>query len=221
MNEAHRAAIRQIHSDLVDRLIREAVEKVRGFVKRADEYDNPKLFIARYVAAVALNFTDWIGKTYPWARHEIAQCALKDNLRCEQSQDHVGLLLDFAKQAGAQATVEDFDYVSEQVAAIRKLLGKVEDAGFTGLVILAVLENASEVFIPVLEEMGRMLGVTDLTYTQVHGEADVEHSDAFVVALKAEWTMGYKDHESLAYNATHAAVEFLRRIFEEPPRDRI
>lgn len=211
---SHAAAIRQIHSDLVDRLIREACEKVQGFVKRADEYDNPKLVIARYVAAVAVNFTDWIGKTYPWARHEVAQHALKDNLRCEQSQDHVGMLLNFAKQAGVQATAEDFDYVSEHVEAIRKLLGKVEDAGFTGLVILAVLENTSEVFIPVLEEMGKKLGITDLTYTRVHGEADAEHSDAFVAALKAEWTMGYKDHEGLTYNATNVAVEFLRRIFE-------
>lgn len=204
-------------SALVDGLITDARGRVRSFVKPAAQYRDPKLVIARYTAAIAVNFTDWIGKTYPWARHEIAQHALKDNLRCEQSQDHVGMLLDFAKAAGVRVTAEDFARVAEPVEAIRKLLGRVRDAGFTGLAILAILENTSEMFIPVLEEMGKTLGVTDLTYTRVHGEADVEHSDAFIRALKAEWTMGYRDTQAQICDAFDAAVKLLRRIFEEVP----
>lgn len=202
---------------LVDRLIAEAREEVRSFVKPADQYREPKLVIARYTAAIAVNFTDWLGKTYPWARHEIAQYALKDNLRCEQSQDHVGMLLNFTKGAGVRVMAEDFEWVAEPVEAIRKLLGRVCDAGFTGLAILAILENTSQVFIPVLEEMGKTLGVTDLTYTRVHGEADVEHSDAFIKALRAEWTMGHRDTQALACDALDAVLGLLHRIFEEVP----
>jgi hypothetical protein len=211
------AAINQIHSDLVDRLILEACEKVRGFVKRADEYNNPKQIIARYVAAVAGNFIGLIGMTYPWVRHEGAQHALKDNLRCEQGHDHIGMLHDFAKQAGVTATTEDFDYVAGHLKAIRNLMSYVADAGLIGLVFLAVLESTSVVFIPVLEDIGKKLDVTDLTYTKVHGEADAKHSAALVAALKAEWTMGYCYHEGHVKNAIGVVVEFLRRIFEEEP----
>ncbi|MBX4210839.1 hypothetical protein KW783_02590 [Candidatus Parcubacteria bacterium] len=225
MSEAtNAAAIQKIHSDLVDRLISEARDKVKGFVKPADEYGNPRLIISRYVATVGINFTDWIGKTYPWTRHELAQYALKDNLRCEQSEDHIGMLIKFAEHAMYFPEWNQFAH-SKEVRVIRQLLSNIEDAGLTGLIILAILENTSEVFIPVLEKLiqkfhllhRKTYGSADLTYTQAHGKADAKHSDAFTAALKAEWTMGYRNHEGIVFNASNAAVNFLRRIFEETP----
>lgn len=207
--------IDKINSDYVDLLIQEARKEVEGFVMPADEYTDHRLIIARYVAAFAVNFTDWIGKTLPWARHELAQFALRDNLRCEQGQDHIGMLLNFARQAGVHATDLGSYHVSQKVAMIRNLLRDTSNAGLAGLVILSVLEETSKIFIPVLEDMGRRLGITDLTYTQVHGEADAQHSEAFIRALKAELAVGYQDYDILTRSAANAAVGLLQKIFEE------
>src|SRR6185503_914166 len=108
----HEAAVAKIHSDFVDEHIRKAREAVSGFVKTAEEYPNPRFIIARYTAAIAVNFTDWMGKTCPWARHELAQHALKDNLRCEQADNHAGMLLNFAAQANAMPSEEHYMHVS-------------------------------------------------------------------------------------------------------------
>lgn len=102
----------------------------------------------------------------------------------------------------------------QKVTVIRNLLSDTLNAGLTGLVILSVLEKTSEIFIPVLEDMGKSLGVTDLTYTQVHGEADAKHSEAFICALKAELAIGYH-YDTLTRSAADAAVGLLQRIFEE------
>ena len=211
----HEEAVALIHSDFVDQNIEAARQAVRGFVKTAEEYPNPRFIIARYTAAIAVNFTDWMGKTYPWARHELAQHALKDNLRCEQMQDHVGMLLNFAAQANASPSEEHYMHVAVEVGEIRLLMSKVEDAGIVGLTILAILETMSEVFIPVLEKLGEQCGVSDFEYTRIHGVADVAHSKAFVAALKAEWSMGYTYHEGVVNNAVWVTVALLRRIFQD------
>jgi hypothetical protein len=112
-------------------------------------------------------------------------------LRCEQEEDHIGMLLDFARQAKALPQAKDYEHVEREVRGLRGYLCRTEEAGLIGLVILGVLENTSDVFIPILADLGRRCGVRNFTYTQKHGEADAEHSQAFVDALKAEIAMGY------------------------------
>ena len=195
----------------VQMYIDRAKEEVRQIVE-ASTVDSTTL-IARYTAAVAVNFTDWIGKTLPWARHELATCALVDNLRCEAEQDHVGMLLRFAELSGATPDAEHYAHTAAQVAAIRQLFADSTNAGISGVALCAVLENTSEIFIPDLAKRATELGCTDLTYTNVHGEADVEHSDAFAKATAAELTMGYPRGEIFAGRAAAVAVELIRRIY--------
>ncbi len=119
---------------------------------------NQRRLIGRYTAAFAVNFTDWIGKTYPWVRHELAQHALKDNLRCEQTQDHIGLLMRLASACKATPTMQDHRDACEQVIAIRKNLTRTNtNAGLRGLAILAHLESMSEVFIQCLVQLHKSL----------------------------------------------------------------
>lgn len=201
------------HDSFVNDILCSAREDVQGFVGKAAYYDDPRRTIGLYTAAVAINFTDWIGKTLPWVRHERARYALTENLRLEQSDDHVGMLLRFAEDANAMPSEEMFARVAQPVAGIRIFLKDVRNAGFVGLTILAILEGTSPIFIPVLEELGRELGVKDLTYTRVHGEADAAHAEDLANALKAELDMGYNTG-FLLDNARDATVRLLRVIFE-------
>jgi hypothetical protein len=169
--------------------------------------------IARYAAAVAVNFTDWMGKTLPWARHELACFALTSNLRCETTEDHVGMLLNFASDAGAVLDVGAYEASSIEVARIRDLFRDPNTAGLAGIAIMAALESTSIEFIQVLEAVAENLGVTNLEYTRVHGEADIEHSDMFVQALKLELASGYPDPERTLNNAFLAVHGLLERIF--------
>lgn len=82
--------------------ISNAKAEVREMILRSDV--DSRTIIARYTAAVAVNFTDWIGKTIPWARHETARHALVDNLRCESVHDHVKMPLNLRSHSSPAST---------------------------------------------------------------------------------------------------------------------
>ena len=191
--------------------ILDAKIKVQKIVTESKK--DPHVVIARYTAAVAVNFTDWIGKTIPWTRHEAAYNALVDNLRCESSQDHVGMLLRFAALSKALPNREDYAHTDMEVAAIRKLLAEPATAGLSGIALCAVLENTSEIFIPDLARRAEKCGCTDFTYIDVHGAADVEHSYAFLKATEAEQTMRYQDSDFLVTAATETALALIAKIY--------
>lgn len=170
--------------------------------------------IARYTAAFAVNFTDWIGKTIPWVRHEKARYALIDNLRCESVEDHIEMLYEFSSECGAFPELEHFRHTWSEVNGIRKLFCDPNEAGLLGLTVLTILENTSTIFIPDLAERAKRLGCKVFTYTDKHGEADAEHSTAFREALKAEVKMGYPEWENLVLKAKGRAVNLIGQIYE-------
>ena len=198
-------------SATVSHYIEKARRRVREIVASCET--DSRTVIARYTAAVAVNFTDWIGKTIPWARHELAVHALVDNLRCEAEEDHVGMLLRFAECSGALPGREDYAHTANEVAAIRQLFADTSNAGFLGVALCAILENTSEIFIPDLARRAEECGCDDLTYTEKHGVADITHSEAFSIAWAAEMTMGYKNPMEEAKISAHAAVGLIARIY--------
>jgi len=175
----------------VNEHISKAKSQIEKIVRKCKT--DSRTIIARYTAAVAVNFTDWIGKTIPWVRHEISYHTLVDNLRCESANDHVGMLLRFAKLCNALPESDDFAQTYEEVSAIRHLFAEPATAGLAGVVLCAVLENVSEIFIPDLAGRAKSCGCTNFEYTDVHGEADIKHSKAFIDAVEAELTMGYRE----------------------------
>jgi len=176
-------------------------------------------YIRQYVAAILVNFTDWIGKTLPWVRSPEARFALQDNLRCEQQDDHIGLLEAFATLCNARPTDKDYLHVIGAVNRVRDLLRDTNLAGLTGTTVLTILENTSEVFIPNLKQAGRILGCTDFRYTDVHGVADAEHSGALIKALTHEFSAGYgSDADLWVEQAVDESVTLIKRIFTLPSR---
>lgn len=196
---------------IVKTIIEESKQAVRQIVETSQT--DSKTIIQRYTAAVAINFTDWIGKTLPWARHEYARYALTDNLRCEAVQDHVGMLMNFAKLSNALPDGVHYREVGEVISVIRQLFADPNTAGLAGIALCGILENTSEIFIPDLERRASELGCTDLTYTKVHGVADVEHSDAFGKATIAEFEMGYNCGDEFIQKAANLAVHLIRVVY--------
>ncbi len=196
---------------MIQGIIDQATEDVRQIVERA--HVDSMTMIARYAAAFAVNFTDWMGRTILWVRHEKSRYVLADNLRCESVEDHVGMLLQFAELSGALPARVHFATVRREVSEIRHLFRDPLTAGLSGMVLLTVLEVTSEVFIPDLAERARRCGCTNFTYTDVHGSADIAHSLAFTEAVKGEATMGYIDAEAIMRKAADAAVTLMRRIY--------
>ena len=194
--------------ETVVQVSKEAVERaVRNSKTLSSE------IIARYTAAIAVNFTDWLGKSLPWVRHELAYHTLVDNLRCESVEDHVGMLLRFARLCNVIPTPDDYRYTEDEVRRIRELFQSPVTAGLSGLVLCMVLENTSEIFIPDLERRGMECGCDDFTYTDAHGVADVAHSRAFLKAVEAEQGMGYRDSNYLINFAADTATDLIVRIY--------
>lgn len=79
-----------------------------------------------------------------------------------------------------------------------------------------MLERASLSFIPVLKAAGEECGCENFTYTEVHGEADIGHADAFLVALDAESKEGYTDtHQLSVYHVTRKVLTLLIQVFSD------
>ena len=195
----------------IENIIDSAKNKVKTIVENSQT--SPELVISRYTAAVAVNFTDWIGKTIPWIRHENAYYALVDNMRCESVEDHVEMLLNFAKLSDSMPNKSDYEFVEKEVQEIRKLFRDPASAGLSGVALCAVLENTSEIFIPDLAKKAKERGCENFTYTDVHGEADVEHSQAFTEATGKELTMGYHNHEIVIEKAMETGINLIRKIY--------
>lgn len=187
--------------------------KIRVSRAVAGAHAQHRKVISRYTAAIAVNFTDWLGKTFPWVRHEKGRFVVMDNLRSESVQDHVGMLLRFAGQCRAWPETVDYIHTDEAVASIRALFAAPVSAGLAGLALCAALENTSEVFIPDLAQRAKTLGCEDLTYTDVHGAADEAHSRAFLEAVEAEQTMGYRDSEFFIREGVERAVVLIEMIY--------
>ncbi len=176
--------------------LEQLISQAKGEIQEAIHgyHGNAQTIIGRYTAAIAVNFTDWIGKSIPWVRHETAYHALVDNLRCEASQDHVGMLLRFASLSDASPDRGAYIHTYDEVAAIRKLFAEPVTArpslaSHFARPLRACRRSSS----PDLALRAKQCGCTDFTYTDIHGEADAAHSGAFVNATEAERTMGYRD----------------------------
>ena len=77
---------------------------------------------------------------------------------------------------------------------------------------MAAVENTSLGFIPYLAELAKLRGSEDLEYTDIHGEADIEHAKQFVWALEHE----IKEHEVVGFKIDRAikgTVDYFSSIF--------
>lgn len=174
--------------------------------------------VGRYTAAFAAEFQAWLGATHLFVRNEQARCVLAKNIRCEFDGDHIGLLYDFAQQFDTESPSSlDRYWISAYLGDVRRLfINSGGSSGLRGLAALTLLENTSLVFIPILEAAAARSGIAPHTYTQVHGRADIEHSQELLRALEAEQHEGYVRAQSDISTGISLASSLVLRVFANP-----
>jgi hypothetical protein len=145
------------------------------------------------------------------ARSVVSKFATDENLWVEIRDDHPSMLRDFAKCTKAEPNAEDFQYTHNEVMKIRNLVSEL--SGVKNIALMATLENTSASFIPYLAELAKRLGCKNLTYTDIHGEADVEHADQFLEALSDEQNLGYQNTEKEIDETISLTLDLLKKIF--------
>jgi len=190
-----------------------ATASAKTFLKPLDgaSDDIARKTIKRYTAAIEGNFLAWMGGASISARSVVSKFAADENLWVEIRDDHPSMLRNFAKCAKAEPDAEDFQYVHDEVMKIRNLVGEL--SGVKNITLMAALENTSASFIPYLAELAKKLGCTDLTYTDVHGEADIEHANQFLEALSDEQKLGYQNAEKEIDDTLALTLGLLKKIF--------
>lgn len=140
-----------------------------------------------YTAGVAGHFQVLLGTISPFVASNEARAAVTDNILCEMKHDHYGMLMRFALDSHAMPTTADHLYVEpSRKGLFDHVFSENEHIGLRGVAALATLESVSAIFIPTLAALAKSQGCTNFTYTNVHGEADAAHSDAFVKGLHGE-----------------------------------
>lgn len=167
--------------------------------------------LRRYTAAIESNFVAWMGAATITVRSVQGRYASQENLWVEMKDDHAGMLRKFAKNASAEPTTSDYTDVADAVANIRAMVGEM--SGLKTLTLMAVLENTSVEFIPLLEKFAVQLGSSNTSYTKAHGEADAAHAQQFVWALEQE-KAHYTDAESTIDAAIETTLSFLEHVFK-------
>ncbi len=188
-----------------------ACQEVRSFLPPDSLGKEEKAkILKKYVAAIEGNFVSWMGAAAISARSVQGRYAASENLWVEMKDNHAGMLRDFARSVNCEPGVEDYRAMFGAVTDIRGLVAKL--SGLECLVLMAVLENTSGIFIPWLENVAKDLGSTNLYYTQVHGEADINHADQFAWAVTHEMRF-YTDPEAVIERSIKMTQQFLKSIF--------
>lgn len=195
-----------------DQFIDETRARIRGILpdpsKLTDELAGAVL--TKYEAMFAPNFIDLLEGVERSARATEATHVLIENLRSERLEAHAELLRDFVASSRARpgmdwrpvAHTHLCNHVFTRVTGERGM----ENSVF-GVAVIALLENTSLDFIPVLRRAGEVVGATDVEYLDLHGEADIEHAEALRHALAQEVLMCEPDEAMRQLEDAAGAVE--------------
>jgi len=202
----------KIDKKLKERMIK-ATNDVKQFLPNPTKLNKEQAIkiIQRYVSAIEGNFLTWMGGASISSRSVISKFAADENLWVEIKDNHPGRLRKFAKDCKAEPNSEDFKYVEKEVNGVRKIIAEL--SGIKAIALMATLENTSAAFIPFLSDLGKKLGCKDLTYTEIHGEADIEHANQFLEALTDEQNLGYPNPIKDIDNTIEITLVLLNRIF--------
>ena len=149
--------------------------------------DTMRQVVQLYTTAFQSYFLSWLAQTALAAKSALAREVALENLAVEQSENHPDLLYHFAESAMALPTSIGQSWLHAHLHDIQLLFAQSE-SNLGGVALIALLENYSLRFIPVLDAIGVRLCLAKHArrYTQVHGEADIAHAHRFSLALDAE-----------------------------------
>lgn len=191
--------------------VKKQVEKILAPAANISD-EQARGIVKKYVAAIEGNFLHWMAGAAISARSPYGKYAAEENLWVELHDDHPGMLRSFARECKAEPNASDFERVRVSVEDIRHTISEL--SGLKNLVLMMLLENTSAVFIPYLSELAKKLGAKDLTYTDVHGVADITHADQFSRAVSEEVKLNYSDTTDSISEVTDLALALLHSIFQ-------
>lgn len=197
---------------IIKQQIKNVTDQVQELLPSAHEISKEKarLIIEKYTAAIQGNFVNWMAAAAVSARSVEGRFAAEENIYVEMKEDHPTMLRNFAHAAQAEPELKSYQLVNESVTKVSKIVSKM--SGAENLTLMALLENTSAVFIPFLADRAKQLGSTNFIYTNVHGEADVEHADQFLWALTHE-KEHYPDFDRRMKETIEVTLKMLKEIF--------
>jgi len=203
------------YNQIVDEQLELAKQRIaRTLVQQDLSESQIRDLIGTYRVAIEPNFIPWMQRAYETARSEVAKKVILENIQVEVSQDHPKMLRDFSRGSGVPLDIRHYARVSKPALEMWNLFGN--DNGLTNIAIVATLENTSLEFIPYLANLGKRVGCTDFTYTDVHGEADIVHANELYRGLVEEMEYDNVPWETVA-TAVDKTSKFLEDIFTPMP----
>ena len=192
--------------------INRATSELTNLLPKPEELDisKAKTLIKRQVAAFEGNFVVWLSSILITAKADKTKKEAFKNLREELEGNHAGLLRNFAKSGNALPDKEDFDFLENEVAEVRKLISEM--SGLKNLVLLTVLEDTAPNCMAVLQKAAKLIDASDTAYADMHYELDVQHSKDFKDSLYEE-VQQYESPESAVDEATDKALNLLKKIW--------
>lgn len=190
-----------------------ATSEVNNFLPAIEKVSKQQAtkIIQRYTASIEGNFLSWMGGASISARSVLSKFAADENLWVEIKDNHPGMLRRFAQDCKAEPNSEDYRYAEKEVNEVRRIVADL--SGIKTITLMATLENTSSAFIPFLAELGKKVGCTNFTYTDVHGEADIEHANQFLEALTDEQSLGYQNPEKEIDTTIRTTLVLLKKLF--------
>lgn len=140
--------------------------------------------IARYAAVLEGNFISWMTGAYLSVTSGEARSIIQDNLLEEVRDNHPGMLRRFALAADAVPTDSDAWAVYRDLENVRQFVGRLSALKIVAM--MAFFEGFICKFMPYLATLAREQGSTEMEYTDVHGVADVAHTQGLFQAIRAE-----------------------------------
>lgn len=202
---------KQKYETIVQEQLDQAKQRIEGALNPIGGLSQQQVkdIIGTYRVAVEPNFIPWMVQAYQTAQSDVARKVILENIQDEISQDHPQMLRDFCFDAGVILSLEHYTRASQPVIDMWTLFSQKN--GLTNTTIAATLENTSPVFIPYLAELSKSLGGRNLAYTDVHGEADVEHARELYSGLIEEMDKANGPWRTVA-TAVEKTTGFLEKI---------
>ena len=166
-------------------------KRMKSILPKIDECSNDMIkdIIAKYWCFVELlSFWSVMWYAYFWVKSEIGKEALSDNLDCEGKENHQMMLNVFLEECDAVYDKQTSQYMREVLKPAWSVLQKYanQESAFAHIVFLTLAENTSLEFVPRLAQWAAKLWCKNMTYTDVHGEADIKHAQLFEKAFYDE-----------------------------------
>lgn len=171
--------------------------------------------IARYTAVLEGNFIYWMTATLIATQAEEARPIILENLHEECRDAHPDMLRRFAIGAGAFPTSADALAVNNELASMRRFLGKLSPV--QSLASMALFEGFIQRFMSYLADLAVLQGSTEMEYTDVHGVCDIAHTEGLFNALAVEQSVNPLGADQDLFEGVHILRALIEKIVFNRP----